>query len=54
MGESTMVSVPAAILNAVNDALAPLGAEVRHLPATPERVLDAIAEARADDRGSER
>lgn len=46
MGESTMVSVPAAILNAVNDALAPLGAEVRHLPATPERILDAIAEAR--------
>ncbi|MGD9530170.1 xanthine dehydrogenase family protein molybdopterin-binding subunit [Pseudonocardia sp.] len=45
MGESTMVSVPAAILNAVNDALAPLGAEVRHLPATPERVLSAIAEA---------
>jgi hypothetical protein len=30
----------------VNDALAPLGAEVRHLPATPERILDAIAEAR--------
>jgi carbon-monoxide dehydrogenase large subunit len=52
MGESTMVSVPAAILNAVNDALAPLGAEVRHLPATPERILAAIAEARADDPGS--
>ena len=43
MGESTMVSVPAAVLNAVNDALAPLGASVTHLPATPERVLAAIA-----------
>jgi carbon-monoxide dehydrogenase large subunit len=44
MGESTMVSVPAAVLNAVNDAVAPLGARITHLPATPERVLAAIAE----------
>lgn len=46
MGESTMVSVPAAVLNAVNDALAPLGAHLQHLPATPERILRAIAEAK--------
>lgn len=47
-----MVSVPAAILDAVNDALAPLGAEVRHLPATPERILATIAEARRGANGS--
>lgn len=51
MGESTMVSVPAAVLGAVNDALAPLGAEVRHLPATPERILAAISEARRGPGG---
>ena len=48
MGESTMVSVPAAVLNAVNDALAPLGAHLTHLPATPDRVLRAITDAAAD------
>ncbi len=48
MGESTMVSVPAAVLNAINDALAPLGAHVDHVPATPERVLDAIDLAARD------
>jgi carbon-monoxide dehydrogenase large subunit len=51
MGESTMVSVPAAVLGAVNDALAPLGAEVRHLPATPERILAAISDARRGSGG---
>jgi carbon-monoxide dehydrogenase large subunit len=39
-----------ALLNAVNDALAPLG--VRHLdmPVTPERVWRAIREAKGDGR----
>ena len=32
--------------NAINDALAPLGAEVFDLPASPSRVLAAIATAR--------
>jgi hypothetical protein len=31
---------------AVNDALKPLGAKVRHQPFTPERILDALARAR--------
>jgi carbon-monoxide dehydrogenase large subunit len=46
VGEAGTVGAPAAILNAVVDALAHLG--VRHLdpPATPEKVLRAIMEAR--------
>ena len=43
IGESGAIGPPAAIVNAINDALAPLGAEVLDLPATPPRVLAAIA-----------
>jgi carbon-monoxide dehydrogenase large subunit len=47
VGEAGTVGALPALLNAVNDALAPVG--VRHLdmPATPERVWRAIQEARA-------
>ena len=45
IGESGAIGPPAAIANAVNDALAPLGAEVTEIPMTPERVLRAIAAA---------
>ncbi len=46
VGEAGTVGALAALLNAVNDALAPLG--VRHLdmPVTPERVWRAMSEAR--------
>jgi len=46
-GEAGAIGAPAAVMNAVVDALAPLG--VRHLdmPATPERVWRAIHGARA-------
>lgn len=43
IGESGAIGPPGAIANAVNDALAPLGAEVWRIPLTPERVLEAIA-----------
>ena len=46
IGESGAIGPPAAIANAVNDALAPLGAEVTEIPLTPERVLGALAAAR--------
>jgi aerobic carbon-monoxide dehydrogenase large subunit len=47
LGEAGAIGAPPAVLNAVVDALAPLG--VRHLdmPATPERVWRAIAAARS-------
>jgi carbon-monoxide dehydrogenase large subunit len=52
VGEAGTVGALPALVNAVNDALAPLG--VRHLdmPMTPERVWRAIQEATA--RGSSR
>lgn len=46
IGESGAIGPPAAIANAVNDALAPLGAEVTEIPLTPERILAAIARAK--------
>ncbi|WP_396333838.1 xanthine dehydrogenase family protein molybdopterin-binding subunit [Burkholderia anthina] len=43
VGESGAIPPPAAIANAVNDALRPLGAELMISPITPRRVLEAIA-----------
>jgi carbon-monoxide dehydrogenase large subunit len=45
IGESGAIPPPAAICNAVNDALHPLGAELMISPITPRRVLEAIAES---------
>ncbi len=42
MGESGLIAAPAAVLNAVNNALEPFGTTLRRLPLTPERVLTAI------------
>jgi carbon-monoxide dehydrogenase large subunit len=47
IGESGAIGPPAAIANAVNDALAPLGVEIAEVPMTPERVLRALAGAEA-------
>jgi carbon-monoxide dehydrogenase large subunit len=47
MGEGGAVAPPAAIANAVRDALGPLGAEVNETPLTPQRVLAAIRQARS-------
>ncbi|HZU89825.1 MAG TPA: hypothetical protein VE993_11260, partial [Stellaceae bacterium] len=46
IGEGGAIAPPAAIGNAVNDALRPLGAEIAVSPITPRRILDAIAAAR--------
>lgn len=46
LGEGGAIGPPAAIANAVNDALRPLGARVDALPITPRRVLEAIFAAR--------
>ena len=45
VGESGAIPPPAAICNAVNDALHPLGAELSISPITPRRVLEAIAQS---------
>ncbi|MBI4247273.1 MAG: molybdopterin-dependent oxidoreductase, partial [Candidatus Rokubacteria bacterium] len=41
-GEAGTAGAPGAVLNAVNDALAPLGARVTRQPITPEVVLKAL------------
>jgi len=46
-GEGGTVGGLAAVMNAVNDALAPLGVRNLHMPATPERIWRAIREAQA-------
>jgi carbon-monoxide dehydrogenase large subunit len=45
VGESGAIGPPAAILNAVNDALKNLGVELAETPLTPRRLLAALAEA---------
>jgi len=44
IGEGGAIAPPAAIANAVNDALRPLGAELLVSPITPHRIVRAIAE----------
>ncbi len=43
MGEGGAIAPPAAVINAVNDALRGMGVEVGQTPLTPERLLHAIA-----------
>jgi carbon-monoxide dehydrogenase large subunit len=43
IGEGGAIAPPAAIANAVNDALRPFGAQVLELPITPNRILAALA-----------
>ena len=47
MGEGGTIGAPAAIANAVSDALSPLGIEVDTLPVTPERIFRLVEAARA-------
>jgi len=46
IGEGGAIAPPAAVANAINDALRPMGAEVAVTPVTPHRLLSAIAAAR--------
>jgi len=41
-GEAGTAGAPAAVMNAINDALAPLGANVAAQPITPQRILRAL------------
>lgn len=50
IGEGGAIAPPAAIANAVNDALRPLGVELLHSPITPRRIVEAILDARAAER----
>jgi len=41
-GEAGTAGAPAAVMNAINDALAPLKASVASQPITPEKILRAL------------
>jgi carbon-monoxide dehydrogenase large subunit len=41
-GEAGTAGAPAVVLNAVNDALAPFGAQLTAMPLTPDRILQAL------------
>ena len=47
MGEGGAIGAPAAVINAVSDALAPLGVSVYEMPATPERIRRLLRERAA-------
>jgi aerobic carbon-monoxide dehydrogenase large subunit len=47
IGEGGAIGPPAAIANAVNDALRPLGVSIDRLPITPHRIMAALLACRA-------
>jgi aerobic carbon-monoxide dehydrogenase large subunit len=46
MGEGGTIGAPAAVANAIADALAPLGVQIDELPVTPERLFRIIERAK--------
>jgi aerobic carbon-monoxide dehydrogenase large subunit len=42
LGEGGGIGAPAAIINAINDALSPFGVEIDEMPATPQRIRAAL------------
>ena len=52
MGEGGTIGAPAAIANAISDALSPFGINVSILPITPERIFKLLEQARMEAKGS--
>ena len=50
LGEGGAIGAPAAVINAINDALSPFGIEIDEMPATPQRIRAAL---RAKERVKE-
>ncbi len=42
VGEAGTAGAPGAVMNAINDALSPLGTRVASMPFTPEKILKAL------------
>jgi len=45
LGEGGAIGAPAAVLNAINDALSPFGVSIDEVPATPQRIRAALRNA---------
>lgn len=54
IGEGGAIAPPAAIANAINDALRPLGVEMLVSPVSPRRIVEAVLAARATDAAPRR
>ncbi|WP_029554944.1 xanthine dehydrogenase family protein molybdopterin-binding subunit [Xanthobacter sp. 91] len=52
IGEGGAIAPPAAIANAINDALRPLGAEMLRSPVTPRRIMEQVLAVRAGERSA--
>ena len=52
IGEGGAIAPPAAIVNAINDALSGFGAEILECPASPQRILAALQRAGASTGGA--
>ncbi len=50
LGEGGAIGAPAAVMNAINDALSPFDVEIDEMPATPQRIRKAL---RAKERAKE-
>ena len=50
VGEGAAIAPGGAVVNAINDALAPLGVEINEIPATPHRILGALMAREGDPR----
>ncbi len=50
MGEGGTIGAPAAIANAIADALQPLGVQINELPASPERLFRLVRAAAGTDK----
>jgi len=50
MGEGGTIGAPAAIANAIADALSPLGIEVAELPVSPDRLFRLLGGAQGATR----
>ena len=53
LGEGGAIGAPAAIINAVNDALVPFGVSIDEIPATPQRMRAALRAAGFSNQRSE-
>ena len=53
LGEGGAIGAPAAILNAVNDALSPFGVSIDGMPATPQRIRAALRASAVSNQKTE-
>ncbi|MCA3574137.1 MAG: xanthine dehydrogenase family protein molybdopterin-binding subunit [Aestuariivirga sp.] len=51
VGEGGAIGAPAAVLNAISDALSPFGIEALEMPATPDRIRDLLRKAGISPHG---